>query len=53
MAGPLPDHRVQHVHRARDRHGHVYVAPEGRGSKRVLALVPVRPRSGGSPVPSR
>ena len=44
VAGAVADHRVQHVHRARHRHGPVHVAPEGRRAQRVLAAVPLQSR---------
>ncbi len=43
--GSLARDRVQHVHRARDRHVDEHAPPEGSGGFRVLAAVPLRPRT--------
>ena len=47
LAGPVAGHRLQHLHRPRDRHGEVDDPPEGRRQERLLAAVPLpaRPRS--------
>ena len=43
LAGALAGHRLQHLHRPRDRHVEVDVAPEGRRQERLLAALPVPP----------
>ena len=43
LAGSVARHRVQHLHRARDRHVEVDEPPEGRRQERLLAAVPVPP----------
>ena len=43
LAGSVAGHRLQHLHRPRDRHGDVDEPPEGRRQERLLAAVPLPP----------
>ncbi len=43
LAGAVPRHRLQHVHRPRHRHVEVDEPPEGRRAQRLLAALPVPP----------
>jgi pyruvate-ferredoxin/flavodoxin oxidoreductase len=43
LAGSVARHRLQHLHRPRDRHVQVDDPPEGRGQERLLAALPLPP----------
>ena len=43
LAGAVAGHRLQHLHRPRDRHVEVDDPPEGRGQERLLAALSLPP----------
>ena len=43
LAGSVARHRLQHLHRPRDRHEQVDDPPEGRGQEWLLAALPLPP----------
>ena len=43
LAGTVAGHRLQHLHRPRDRHVEVDEPPEGRGQEWLLAALPLPP----------
>ena len=46
LAGSVAGHRLQHLHRPRDRHVEVDDPPEGRRQERLLAALPLPPLRG-------